>query len=334
MNFLRTHSKEKVPEVSTSVSIDHESELTIKSELGRSLKEIMNSSLGSYGTGNMFASGEMMYDALFAGRPVESRHGYVRPIDESILSPDRVAPDRAEFTAWFREALVHDPELQKACAFPGALDAVDTMLETGPLIIWTEGDTRSPISGTPGSGEQLEKIRGIGIFQRGVEKALSQIAIDQGANYGYHFDADVVDPVVDSIIAAEASEHKFSNESLTRVFEHLRGQGITYAIVLEDRLTNAVRMQALLNNNGFEATGIWVRQGRHGRKEGIHDDTIVEAQTIVEASELVKAMHKKTDEPIGIVSDLDGVFADQEARERLQTEALYEKCLHSGWLRK
>ncbi|MEO5949037.1 MAG: hypothetical protein ABIP74_01415 [Candidatus Saccharimonas sp.] len=332
MNFLRKRSKETAPDVSTG--IDQERETEIKAELGRSFKEIMYTSLGTYGTGNMYASGEMMYDALFATSPTESIHGYVRPIDESILNPNRIAPNKAEFTAWFREALVHDPELQKACAFPGVLEAVDTMLEAGPLIIWTEGDTRSAISGTPGSGEQLEKIRGIGIFQKGVEKALSQIAIDQGTNYGQHFDIEVVDPVVESLIAAEASEHKFSNESLTRVFEHLHEQGITHAVVLEDRLSNAVRMRALLGSNGFEATGIWVRQGRHGRREGDHDDTILEAQTIAEASEMIKAQREETGVPIGIVSDLDGVLADQEARERLQTEALYEKCLRSGWLRK
>jgi hypothetical protein len=296
------------------------------------LKDAMNEALGRYGTGNMYAASMTMYDTLFGYKLNETIKSYAPPIDESLMNPDRTVPTREEFSVWFREALVHDRAFQKACEFPGAIEAVDQMLNAGPTIIWTEGDTRHGVGDAPGSGEQLEKIRGTGVFDRGVEKAMATVALTAGKSISEDPGEMILTTAVDRLIAAEASESKFSQDAIDRVVGHLRGQNVTNVVVLEDRLGNAIRMQQILESNGFTARGIWVRQGRHGRKEGVHGDDILEASTIAQASELIRDLRGEVGQPIGTVCDFDGVIGDQEKREQLQAERIYDECVRQGWL--
>lgn len=320
--------REQAPVQDTKEAISQE-EVTVL--IQRELKNVMNAALGKYGTGNMYAAGDMMYDVLFANSADGDRRSGAYPIDEEVMNPERVAPSRDEFIAWFREALVHDPEFQKACEFPGAVEAVDQMIEAGPTIIWTEGDTRNAVGDAPGSGEQLEKMRGMGVLKLGVDKALADLAMVGTRQHDSDPGEELLEEAMDKLIVPEASESKFSADAVNRVIEHLRAQGVKSAVVLDDRAGNSQRMRDILQQNGFDARAIWVKQGRHGRKDSAHDG--LEAATIVDAGNLITELRAEVGEPIGVVCDLDGVLADQEKRERLQAKILYSKANQSNWLR-
>ena len=294
------------------------------------LKDAMNQALSLYGTGNMYAAGMAMYETLFGGAEVDGgRNGYYT--DEPLMSPQRVVPDRDEFVTWFREALVHDAEFQKACEYPGAIEAVDAMIAAGPTVIWTEGDTLNAVGDAPGSGEQLEKIRGTGVFDRGIDRAMANIATRTGNAEGGAPGEALLTGLVDGMITAEASESKFSEASVARVVDHLRRQNVHKVVVLEDRLSNAIRMSQILESEGFDAYPVWVKQGRHGRKEGNRDGAVLEATNIAEAGDTVTALRARAGEPIGIVCDFDGVLGDQEKREQLQAERIYDEAMRQGW---
>ncbi|NCU38080.1 hypothetical protein EOL96_03445 [Candidatus Saccharibacteria bacterium] len=324
--------KQPQPNIELSKRQNDPQEAQIKAVLHAKWKEVLGSALGSYGTGNMFAAGEMMYDALFAGTSTNTAHGYVTPLDERILQPNRQMPDKEEFVEWFRQAMVHDYEFQKECAFPGAIDAVDAMMSAGPLVLWTEGDTLMTIDGALGSGEQLEKIRGIGAYDKGLERALSTIALSHGITHGDDPGQQLVESTIEKIVRTEASERKFSHEVIDRIVDHFRKLGIHKVVVLEDRMANAARMQQILERNGFDATGIWVQQGRHGRKNTTHDETVQDATTIADAGNIITALREQSDQPIGTVCDVDGVLADQEKREKMQIDALYNQCRARNWI--
>jgi len=283
---------------------------------------------------NVIATATIFYDSVFDPENVVQRYG----LSASEEFPDRLdvlqtapqtidrdaVPNKDEFIGDFVRSWTSE-EINKASLFPHALDALRMMIDHGPMIIWTQGDMYGATDAKKGfdfapngSFEQMRKIvfGGIGKIRR--ESARAAL-IGSGA-------PDLHRAIQDTLTVV-ANEDKFSDVALTKISAYLEKTGTKKVTIIDDRVKNIENLASLLQRRGFTTRGIWVRQGRGGKRETVYDHA-----TITEVPSIESITPDILTEGYATICDFDDVLSDQSVRTKMQRDAIYSLLVASGAL--
>jgi hypothetical protein len=270
---------------------------------------------------------------------IDAKFRTVYGIDESEEFPNRIdileskapvtaIPGRMEFMGKIRDALTRDIN-HEACLYPDAWDVVDTMMRKGPTAVWTQGDVWGyGTQDTPGSYEQIKKVAlsPIPAMRREVHRLrLGRLAAG----------CDEPPSGLNDILTLVAGEDKFSGEALEQLTFYFKSQGVSQLVILEDRLSNLVRLRTMLEADrddhisSFKTLGMWVRQGKYGQAEPNHDlSGIIAIPSLEHAPPIIRALPDN----VGFISDYDGVLSNQPRRLELQAAAVRYVLARNNWI--
>ena len=283
---------------------------------------------------NVIVTANLFYDSVFDPENVVARYG----LNASEKFPDRLdvlssalqtvdkdaVPPKDEFIADFVRVWTSE-EINKASLFPHALDVVRTMIDHGPMILWTQGDMYGATGAKKGfdfapngSFEQMKKIAGAGIGKIRREVAHASL-IGAGAPNLHRKIQDTLTVV--------AAEDKFSDVALTKISAYLEKAGTQNVTIIDDWVKNIEKLAELLQRRGFTTHGIWVRQGRNGKHDMSYDPAIIEEVPSINA-----ITPEILPEGYATICDFDDVLSNQSVRTKLQRDAVYSLLTSSGAL--
>lgn len=305
-----------------------------KALIANKLQTARDIAIDTYET-SVAATASIFYDAVFDSTNVVTRYA-IQPSETfadrmdvlqapvQTINPGNV-PAKETFVdklgrAWTSEA-IHTSVL-----YPGAKETLKLMAEHGPTVVWTQGDMYGPSgsylgfeNGIPGSFEQMKKVAGAGAGE--IRREVARLCLDVSG-----VPIDMRRKIRDTLTVV-ASEDKFSAASVDKVVAYLTRLGREKAIVIDDRVGNIQKMQGLLAERGIETNGIWVRQGRYGKKDAPYDHEAIREVPTVDSitADLLP-------ENFATICDFDGVFSSQSARTAMQRDAVYELLVKNGWI--
>lgn len=302
-----------------------------KALIASKLETVRGIAVDEYDT-NLIATATLFYDAVFDPENVVTRYG----LNASEEFPDRLdvlraplqthskdnAPAKDEFIGDFIRAWTSE-EVNRASLYPGAHEALRTMMSHGPTVLWSQGDMYGAISryngfehAPGGSFEQMKKIAGAGIGE--IRREIARASLTGTGVPDLH-------RTLQDVLTVVTGEDKFSDIALTKILAYLERTGSRGATIIDDRVGNIEKLAGLLHRRGFGTRGIWMRQGRHGRQDIPYDATL-----ITEVSSIESITPTALTEGFATICDFDGVLSNQSVRKKLQGDAVYALLVSKG----
>lgn len=284
------------------------------------------------GARNLAETGDIFYDslfqpggldlALFDEDDAKSRHD-LDILREPISKKDTVPPPKEGFIKKFRHVMSMEVPFHLAY-FPGAIQAVEDMLDKGPVCLWTAGDVVGfPSLGLAASKDQLKKLAhgGWGKLKR------------EYPNLYY-------------------VAHEVKLLGLDEILTTFKAGGVDTIVIIDDKADNllSARKRIMKLDSDMRTILVWdlvslkgeQGYGRASKKpktfKGTDDQAAEEFGLIIVYSisevvpKVMDRLSKEGAENIGFVIDHDDVISDDKVTVRLQQEAVRKWLESGGWV--